>query len=105
MAALAKARAAQRDRADMMAGLRHGQLTLCQVLGRADDLARRTRLGPVLRALSGVGPVRVAAVLAEVGVAEDRRLGSLGDRQRDHILRLVAEPTSVARPIPGKEPR
>ncbi|MGQ0842609.1 MAG: integration host factor, actinobacterial type [Sporichthyaceae bacterium] len=90
-AALAKARAAQQERSAMIAAVRSGELALPQVFERTDDIARRTRLGQVLRALPGYGPVKVAALCTEVGVDPDRRLGVLAAPQRARLLELVGQ--------------
>src|SRR5258708_35374791 len=43
-AALQKARQARAARSDLLAGLKAGTLTLADVLGRGDDLARKTKV-------------------------------------------------------------
>lgn len=88
-AALAKARVAQRERASMIAAVRSGTSSLAEVLDRPDELARRTRIGQVLRAIPGYGPVRVTGLLAELGVEADKRLGTLTAAQRLRLLELA----------------
>src|SRR5258707_11956511 len=46
-AALQKAREARAARSDLLAGLKAGTLTLADVLGRDDGLARKTRVAHV----------------------------------------------------------
>ena len=85
-AALQKAREARAARSDLLAGLKAGTLTLAEVLGRGDDLARKTKVAQVIRALPGIGQARAAAIMARAGIPAERRLGGLGARQREHLL-------------------
>src|SRR5258708_33134004 len=85
-AALQKAREARAARSDLLAGLKAGTLTLAQVLGRGDDLARKTKVAQVIRALPAIGQARAAALMARAGIPAERRLGGLRARQREHLL-------------------
>ena len=85
-AALQKAREARAARSDLLAGLKAGALTLSDVLGRDDDLARKTKVAQVVRALPGVGKARAAAIMERAGIPAERRVGGLGARQREHLL-------------------
>ena len=82
-AALQKARAA---RSALLAGLKAGTLTLADVLGRDDDLARKAKVAQVVRAVPGVGKARAAAIMERAGIPAERRIGGLGARQREHRL-------------------
>jgi hypothetical protein len=70
-AALRKARAA---RSALLAGLKAGTLRLADVLGRDDDLARKTKVAQVVRALPGVGQARAAAIMGRAGIPAERRI-------------------------------
>ena len=82
-AALDAAARARRTRAEVADRLRRGRGSLAQVLaaGRGDDAVGRMRVSALLGALPGVGPVTVAAVMDEVGIAPARRVRGLGPRQ------------------------
>jgi hypothetical protein len=56
--ALAKAREARAARSVLLAEVKAGTLTLADVLRRDDDLARKTKVAQVIRALPGVGKAR-----------------------------------------------
>jgi hypothetical protein len=84
--ALAKAREARAARSALLAEVKAGTLTLADVLGRDDDLARKTKVAQVLRALPGVGKARAAATMERAGISAERRVGGLGARQREHLL-------------------
>jgi|SRR5450755_3218625 hypothetical protein len=84
--ALQKAREARAARSALLADLKTGTLTLADVLGRDDDLARKTKVTQVVRALPGVGKARAAAIIERAGIPADRRVGGLGARQREQLL-------------------
>src|SRR5260221_13649855 len=85
-AALQKAREARAARSALMAGLKGGTLTLADVLDRDDDLARKTKVAQVVRALPGVGKARAAAIMERAGIPAERRIGGIGARQRGQLL-------------------
>ena len=84
--ALAKAREARAARSALLAEMKAGTLTLADVLGRDDDLARKTKVTQVLRALPGIGKTRAAAIMERAGIPAQRRVGGLGARQREQVL-------------------
>jgi hypothetical protein len=84
--ALQKARKARTARSALLAGLKAGTLTLADMLGRDDDLARKTKVAQVLRALPGIGKTRAAAIMERTGIPAERRVGGLGARQREQLL-------------------
>jgi hypothetical protein len=90
--ALERAAEARRVRGELLAELRPGATSLAEALARADEqeIVRKIRVSVLLRALPGFGPVRVAALMATCGVAENGRLGGLGERQRRRLLEAVA---------------
>jgi hypothetical protein len=85
-AALQKAREARAARSALLADLKAGTLTLADVLGRDDDLARKAKVAQVVRAVPGVGKARAAAIMERAGIPAQRRIGGLGARQREHLL-------------------
>lgn len=90
--ALAAAAAARTNRAQAKADLKSGRITLTELLERADRDAAvaKLRVSTVLESLPGVGRVRAAGLLADLGVAPGRRLRGLGARQRQDLLRRAA---------------
>ena len=88
--ALQKARQARTARSALLADLKTGTLTLADVLGRDDDLARKTKVAQVVRALPGVGQARAAAIMERAGIPAERRVGGLGARQREQLLADLA---------------
>jgi len=92
--ALAKARQARKERSEFLQALKAGTLSLGDALARTDDVARRTKVAQVLKALPGYGPVKVAEVMEQTGIDERRRLGSLGEHQREKLLTAIAAATA-----------
>lgn len=99
-AARDRATAARAVRADVKARLRTGKLSVAEVIENptGDDAVARLKVVDLLRALPGIGDVRAAAIMAEVGIALTRRVRGLGVHQRTalvlHLDRHRAGPAS-----------
>ena len=89
-AALEKAAAARRARAELKERLKMGAVTLGELFGRAgsDDTVGKMKVLAVLEALPGVGKVKARRTMEEIGIAETRRMRGLGKQQRDKLLDL-----------------
>ncbi|MFZ2174121.1 MAG: integration host factor, actinobacterial type [Rhodococcus sp. (in: high G+C Gram-positive bacteria)] len=87
-AALQKAAAARRARAELKDKLKSGDITLKQVLSKADvdDIIGKTKVSAILEALPKIGKVKAQEIMANLEIAPTRRLRGLGDRQRDALL-------------------
>lgn len=88
--ALAKAAEARRARAEMLEALKSGEVSLADVLDRTDEVARRTKVAQVLKALPGYGPARVAQLMDDADVDERRRVGGLGVQQRRKLVEAAS---------------
>lgn len=91
-AALAKAAAARKARSELLDALKHGRTTLADIFSRAktDDIVSKTKVLALVKALPGVGAVRAGQIMTEAEIAENRRVGGLGDRQRTALLAAAA---------------
>ncbi|WKN53931.1 integration host factor, actinobacterial type [Rhodococcus opacus] len=87
-AALEKAAAARKARAELKDKLKSGDITLKQVLSKADidDIIGKTKVSAILEALPKIGKVKAQEIMANLEIAPTRRLRGLGDRQRDALL-------------------
>ena len=87
-AALEKAAAARRARAELKERLKIGSLTLSELLEESDrdETVGKTKVLAVLEALPGVGKVKARRAMEEIGIAETRRLRGLGKEQRKSLL-------------------
>lgn len=91
-AALAKAAEARRVRAEMKELLRTGSLTLSEVFDRAEDdnIVANTKIFAVLISLPGFGKIKAKRLMEDLGIAENRRVRGLGDRQRAKLLEIFS---------------
>ena len=87
-AALEKAAAARRARAELKERLKRGGTTLKDVLAKADndEVLGKMKVTALLEALPGVGKVRAQQIIERLEIAPSRRLRGLGDRQRKALL-------------------
>jgi hypothetical protein len=87
-AALEKAAAARRARAELKERLKLGSITLAEVLkqGQENELVGKTKVLAVLESLPGVGKVKARRTMEEIGIAETRRVRGLGVQQREALL-------------------
>ncbi|GII65969.1 30S ribosomal protein S13 [Sphaerisporangium krabiense] len=88
-AALVKATEARQARAALLARLKAGELTLAQLFDRDDETAKKIKVSQALRALSGIGPTKAAALMERAGVDEKRRVGGLGAQQRRKLVEAI----------------
>ena len=91
-AALAKAAEARRVRAEMKELLRTGSLNLSEVFDRAEDedIVANTKIYAVLISLPGFGKIKAKRLMEDLGIAENRRVRGLGDRQRAKLLEIFS---------------
>jgi len=93
-AALAKAAANRRQRAELKEKLKMGSINLAEVLelGDRDEVVGRTHVVAVLESLPGLGKVKARRVMESVGISGNRRLQGLGDKQRERLLKELGKP-------------
>lgn len=82
--ALEKAHAARTQRAELRLSLKHGTITLPDVLKQAapGSVIGKTKVSYLLESMPGVGNVRAAEIMERLGIPEMRRVQGLGDNQR-----------------------
>jgi DNA polymerase/3'-5' exonuclease PolX len=87
-AALAKAGEARRLRAEVKELLKTGSVTLVEVLarGETEDYIGGMKVESVLESLPGLGKIKTKRLMEELGIASNRRLRGLGERQRAALL-------------------
>jgi len=91
-AALEKAAAARRLRAELKEKLKMGSITLKELLalGDQDEIVGKMKVLAVLESLPGLGKVKARRLMDEVGISETRRLQGLGDQQRKKLFEKLA---------------
>jgi hypothetical protein len=89
-AALEKAAAARRARADVKTRLKSSRASLTEVIesAKGNEVIAKLRVVDLLESMPGVGKVRAQEIMQRIGIAESRRLRGLGANQ---IAALLAE--------------
>ena len=82
-AALDKAAASRRERAEVKNRLKNSGGSILDVLheGRTNEVIGKMRVSALLESLPGVGRVRARQIMEEVGISESRRVRGLGSNQ------------------------
>ncbi|WGL50461.1 integration host factor, actinobacterial type [Nocardioides sp. BP30] len=82
-AALEKAAASRRERAEVKNRLKSSGATILEVIkeGQANDVVGRMKVLDLLQAMPGLGKVRARQVMERLGIAESRRVAGLGAKQ------------------------
>lgn len=90
-AALEKAAAARRSRAELKERLKMGSLNLTELLEqRSDETVGKMKVLAVLESLPGLGKVKARRVMEEIGIADTRRVQGLGANQLKALLDKLA---------------
>lgn len=86
--ALAKAAEARKLRAEIKELLKTGSITFPELLERADsdDLVSGIKVAAVLASMPGTGKIKAKRMMEAHGIAENRRIRGLGDKQRERLL-------------------
>ena len=92
-AALEKAAAARRRRAELREKLKMGSTSLKELLDEADrdEVVGKMKVLTLLESLPGVGKVRARRLMEEIGISESRRVRGLGAQQRDALLKTFSQ--------------
>ncbi|WP_185172878.1 integration host factor, actinobacterial type [Rothia nasimurium] len=90
-AAREKAKKARVTRAEIKDAVKNKQITIAEVLKRAetDEAVARLKVTDLLTSLPGVGEVRTENILKELNIAASRRLRGLGIHQRKALINLL----------------
>lgn len=92
-AALEKAAASRKARAEVKEKLKAGSVSFSELCDQApnDDVVGKMKVLSVLESLPRVGKVKARNLLAYAGVSDTRRLQGLGKNQREKLLTKLAE--------------
>ena len=87
-AALEKATAARRARAELKEKLKMGSVSLPELFAQAgeDDIVAKMKVAAVLESLPGMGKVKARRLMEENGIADTRRVQGLGANQRQALI-------------------
>jgi guanylate kinase len=98
-AALEKAKASRKRRAEVKEQVKNGELSIAQVLdlAKSDEIVAKMRVLELLESKSGVGKIRGAALLDKLKISRTRRIQGLGRLQVEEILKEFPSLTSTLR--------
>jgi hypothetical protein len=87
-AALDKAAAARKKRAEVKEQLKERRLTLAELFERSadDDVLGKLKVVSMLESMPQTGKVKARRLMQELGISESRRLRGLGPNQRTKLL-------------------
>ena len=82
-AALEKAAAVRRERAEVKNRLKNSGASLSDVLkeGQGNEVVGKMKVVDLLQAMPGLGKVRARKLMEEIGISESRRVRGLGANQ------------------------
>lgn len=82
-AALEKAAAARRERAEVKNRLKHSGASLAEVLreGKGNEVIGKMKVLDLLQSMPGLGKVRARQTMERIGISESRRVRGLGANQ------------------------
>jgi hypothetical protein len=88
-AALEKAAAARKARAEVKERLKRSGTSISEVLnaGENDDIIGKMRVSAVLESMPGVGKARAAKIMERLEISPTRRVRGLGAKQRTALER------------------
>ncbi len=82
-AALDKAAASRRERAEVKNRLKNSGASILEVIreGQENEVIGKMRVVDLLQSMPGVGKVRARQIMERLGIAESRRVRGLGTKQ------------------------
>lgn len=86
--ALAKAAEARRVRAEAKELLKTGSLRLSELFEQAesDELIAGLKVESLIGAMPGTGKIKAKRMMQSIGIADNRRIRGLGDKQKEALL-------------------
>lgn len=92
-AALEKAAVARKKRADLKNKAKEGGYTFTEILNMAenDEIVKKTRVMEVLKSMPKIGQIKAQQIMDDLEIAHSRKLGGLGKRQKDELLKFFGE--------------
>lgn len=88
---MAKAAEARAARAEIKARLKMGSMSLKDALHSDDVNVGKLKVVSLLESLPGVGKVKARRIMADVDIADNRRVQGLGAQQKAKLLELLTD--------------
>ncbi|HVP74748.1 MAG TPA: integration host factor, actinobacterial type [Gaiellaceae bacterium] len=90
MIALRRANEVRIARARLKRDLREGNVRIEQILAEPPEQVSTAQVLDLLLAVPKIGPVKAARLLNTARVGQSKTVGGLTDRQRGHLIELLA---------------
>ena len=99
-AALLKAAASRKRRAEIKTQIKSGQLDIDQLfsLAEEDEAIAKMRVKELLESFSGVGKIRAVSLMERLNISPTRRVQGLGRHQIKQLRQEFLKPVMVAKP-------
>lgn len=92
-AALEAAKATRKERAEIRKQIAEGNLTMQQLYDRRDEKAvGRMRVALALKSFPGIGNAKSEKIMRELGIAPNRCVKGLGNRQLQGLIEATTAP-------------
>jgi hypothetical protein len=87
-AALEKAAEARRVRAEVKELLKTGSLRISELFDRAEkeELLAGLKVESLIASMPGTGKIKAKRLMESLGIAENRRIRGLGDKQKEALI-------------------
>ncbi len=89
--ALAKAAEARAARAELKNQLKIGSVSLAEALASTSSTVGKLKVVSLLESLPVVGKVKARKIIADIGIADNRRVQGLGAQQKLALLDLLGK--------------
>ena len=90
-AALEKAQKVRKERAEFRRKIAEGKVSIKDVFKKVDDpVVGKMRVKLLLKSFPGIGDAKVFKIMEELGIAENRRVQGLGNRQREELIVILS---------------
>lgn len=92
-AALKRAAEMRAARAEYLARVKSGEVTIATALaeGKDNPVVGRIKVKRLLMALPGIGSAKTQSAMTAIGIAESRRVAGIGQRQAEKLIELFGQ--------------
>ena len=91
-AALEKAAAIRKGRAELRDQIKSGKITVAEVLAKVDDpIVAKMKVSTLIESLPGFGKAKAAKLMDDLQISPSRRIKGLGNRQREELLERIGD--------------
>ena len=90
--ALKKAAKVRKERAEVRAKIKAGKMTAAAAMKRRNDpIIGKMKVSQFITTFPGWGKAKAEKLMSEIGIAENRRVGGLGENQAAALLEALSK--------------